>query len=269
MLDKGARGIRELRDAAQELGATLTDEQVRALAETDKALDELSSAYAGLKRSMTAAIAPDLTDFFAGLTDAITGNADEVLTLGDRWSAFVAGMRSGNLFTGGITALQELGKAAKLAREELSAIEITATPIGTRTRTDPNAGKDAEAAAKRAASAAEQARKSILDLIVSLEQQAAVTGETEEATIRYRIAFGDLVDDFKKAGPAFEERKQQLIDAAAAADQVQGRRGTEEGQRADRAAGHRTAGAAHRARREVRRRPLSFVRRTGDLGGDA
>ena len=52
-----------------------------------------------------------------------------------------------------------------------------------------------------------------------MEQQIAVTGETEEATIRYRIAYGDLVDDFKKAGPAFEERKQQLIDAAAAMDQ--------------------------------------------------
>ena len=219
VLEKGARGIRDLRDAAHEFGATLTDEQARALAETDKALDELSSAYAGLKRQMSAAIAPELTDFFTGLTDAITGNADEVLTLGDRWDAFVAGMRSGNLFTGGITALQELGKAAKLAREELSAIEITATPIGTRTRTDPAAAKAGEDAAKKAAAAAEKARKSILDLITAFEQQTAVTGETEEATIRYRIAFGDLVDEFDKAGPKFEERKQQLIDAAAAADQ--------------------------------------------------
>ena len=72
---------------------------------------------------------------------------------------------------------------------------------------------------KKGADPAEQARKSINDLIISLEQQASVTGETEEATIRYRIAFGDLVDDFKKAGPAFEARKQDLIDAAAAADQ--------------------------------------------------
>ena len=69
------------------------------------------------------------------------------------------------------------------------------------------------------AKAAQSAREAITALIAEFEQQAVVTGQSEEATIAYRIAFGDLVDEFDKAGPKFEERKQQLLDAAAAFDQ--------------------------------------------------
>ena len=72
---------------------------------------------------------------------------------------------------------------------------------------------------KTGLSEAQQAQKSILGLITSMEQQIAVTGETEEATIRYRIAFGDLADDFEKAGPKFRQRAEDLIAAARAMDE--------------------------------------------------
>ena len=72
-MERGARGIREMRDAAHELGATLTEEQVAAFAAADQAADDLAAAYDGLKRSMGAAIAPGLTDFLRGVTDVITG----------------------------------------------------------------------------------------------------------------------------------------------------------------------------------------------------
>ena len=42
---------------------------------------------------------------------------------------------------------------------------------------------------KTGLSEAQQAQKAIGDLITQMEQQIAVTGETEEATIRYRIAY--------------------------------------------------------------------------------
>jgi hypothetical protein len=74
------------------------------------------------------------------------------------------------------------------------------------------------AASEAAAKEAERARQTILKQITALEQQGKAIGATEEATIRYRIAFGDLADDFKKTGPAFEKRKQELIDAAIAFD---------------------------------------------------
>ena len=70
---------------------------------------------------------------------------------------------------------------------------------------------------------AEAAQKSILNLIDSMRQQIAVTGETEEATIRYRIAFGDLRDEFNKAGPTFERYKNELIKTARALDQFKAR----------------------------------------------
>ena len=72
---------------------------------------------------------------------------------------------------------------------------------------------------KTGLSEAQQAQKSILGLITSMEQQIAVTGETEEATIRYRIAVGDLADDFDKAGPKFRQRAEDLIAAARAMDE--------------------------------------------------
>ena len=211
---------------------------------------------------MTAAIAPELADFLRGVTDVITGQGNEVLTLGDRWTAFWKGIQAGP-FAGGVVALRELGEAARIAREELSAIEITATPVGTRKRTPPP-----DSDAKKGASEAAQARKAILDLITSLEQQASVTGETEEATIRYRIAFGDLVDDFKKAGPAFEERKQQLIDAAAAADQFKA--GEELDKANDQIAQQvdRATGAAHRAD-EGAAAAFAYRAAHGELGDDA
>ena len=70
---------------------------------------------------------------------------------------------------------------------------------------------------------AEAAQKSILGLIDSMKQQMAVTGETEEATIQYRIAFGDLRDEFAKAGPAFAKYKDELIKTARALDQFKAR----------------------------------------------
>jgi len=65
----------------------------------------------------------------------------------------------------------------------------------------------------------ERAQKAILDLLASLRQQREVLGETQEATMRYRIEFGDLADEFKKAGPAFAKYRDELIRTARQLDQ--------------------------------------------------
>jgi hypothetical protein len=65
----GARGIRALREEAEKVGATLTDEQAKALAETDDAIKRLSQSYDGLARMLTAKVAPALTAYFNALTD--------------------------------------------------------------------------------------------------------------------------------------------------------------------------------------------------------
>jgi len=56
------------------------------------------------------------------------------------------------------------------------------------------------------------AKDQIESMEADLVQQIAVLGLSEEATIAYRIAHGDLADTFKLAGESSEQYKQRIID---------------------------------------------------------
>lgn len=70
----------------------------------------------------------------------------------------------------------------------------------------------AEKEAKKAAEAAAEAFKSIRDLAAGLQQQVDTFGMAESATIRYRIAQGDLAEQFALAGEAAAPYVDKLVE---------------------------------------------------------
>ena len=119
--------------------------------------------------------------------------------------------------------IQDIEDRLAIARNEMGTAFTQGTAYATRTRGRGTDQTAANIAVEKVDKEAEAAQKSILNLIDSMQQQMAVTGETEEATIRYRIAFGDLRDEFNKAGPTFERYKNELIKTARALDQFKAR----------------------------------------------
>ena len=227
IMERGAEGIREMREEYRRLGVTLSEETVAASKKADDAIDKATLAFDALKRLMGGVLAEPIAEFFNAVAEAIGNATNETLSFGDKVGLIAEAYKRAFADKGILAGPQDLAaayaqiteeanKAAAATKQFGSNAETLGFPkptAGTRTRTTRDEG------ASKAQSEAERARKSILDLITSLEQQAVVTGETEEATIRYRIAFGDLVDEFKRAGPAFEQRKEEMILAARAADQ--------------------------------------------------
>lgn len=69
-----------------------------------------------------------------------------------------------------------------------------------------------EKAEEKAKKAADAALKGIQDLAADLQQQVDTFGMAESATIRYRIAQGDLAEQFKLAGEAATPYAEKLVD---------------------------------------------------------
>ena len=225
LFEQGAAGIRALREEAGRMGATLTGEQARALAEADKAIKELKASFSGLARTLVAEVAPGLADFLRNVNAIVTGEAigklREQIDFLERMKgrSFVS-VDYGEIGSGFFTAAEGAAKLLELQGKLLEMEQRRrALPPGGRERRPTVPGFEPEGPKDKGASEAERARKSIQDLLTTMQQQVQVTGETEEATIRYRIAQGDLADEFEKAGPTFDKYEQQLIDAAAALDQ--------------------------------------------------
>jgi hypothetical protein len=223
IMERGAEGIREMREEFRRLGVTLSEEQVAAFKKADDAIDKATLAYDSLKRSIGGVLAEPLAEFFNGVAEAIGNATNESLSFGDKVGFILKAYKQAFADKGILAGPQDLAEAYAKITEEANKAAAATKQFGAPSRAALLAGSrhrtTRDGDEPKGASEAERARKAILDLITSMEQQVAVTGETEEATIKYRIAFGDLVDDFKKAGPSFEKRKQELIDAARAADQ--------------------------------------------------
>lgn len=67
----GSEAIRGLRDRADELGLTLSQQQVKAAAEANDAMTELRASFEGMSNSLTTDLAPALTDLIELLTDFV------------------------------------------------------------------------------------------------------------------------------------------------------------------------------------------------------
>ncbi len=64
MFEHGAEGIRAAREEAQRLGTSLTDDQIKNLAEADDAIKRMKASWSALATTLTAKTAPALTDIF-------------------------------------------------------------------------------------------------------------------------------------------------------------------------------------------------------------
>jgi hypothetical protein len=75
LFEKGAEGIRAARIEAVELGKSLSDDQVKALADAEKEVKKLSAAWVGFKNIMVAEVAPELSEALTAATAKMTGGA--------------------------------------------------------------------------------------------------------------------------------------------------------------------------------------------------
>lgn len=74
LFEDGASGIQKLREEAHKLGATLTDEQAKALAEADDSIKRLKASFSGFARTLTAEVAPALSQFLDNLNAIVSGD---------------------------------------------------------------------------------------------------------------------------------------------------------------------------------------------------
>jgi uncharacterized protein (DUF433 family) len=108
LFEQGAAGIRAAREEAERMGATLTGEQARALAEADDAVKRLGQAWDGLARTLTVAVAPSLINVATAMTNVLS-KEPEVLSLAQAWEAVGrAFSKNGILGTGPLDILAEL-----------------------------------------------------------------------------------------------------------------------------------------------------------------
>jgi hypothetical protein len=70
MFEDGAEGIRKAREEAEKLGKSFSDEQIGQMAEADDAIKRLNASWEGFAFTLTAAVAPALTNIF----DLLSGN---------------------------------------------------------------------------------------------------------------------------------------------------------------------------------------------------
>jgi hypothetical protein len=170
MFEDGAEGIRKAREEAEKLGKSFSDEQIGKMAEADDAIKRLNASWEGFAFTLTAAVAPALTNIF----DLLSGNGriakgmtgdmakNEVIAELNRQINSLSANRKFN--SPAMNAVQD--QMIEDIRRRIQAIESGAAgPGGRRGRVVRGeaavgyaAGADAEAAAK----AAEKAEKDAL-----------------------------------------------------------------------------------------------------------
>jgi hypothetical protein len=116
LFEQGAAGIRAMREEAQRMGATLTGEQAKALAEADDAIKRLGQAWDGAARSVTGFIALPLAGFLDKITGALTSQEPPLKRIAGLWADF-----------GGIISAGPTGIATRLLKEFTSAAKEAAS----------------------------------------------------------------------------------------------------------------------------------------------
>jgi len=90
LLDEGAAGIARLIEEQKKLGATFSDQQIKALADADDSIKRLNSSWSGLVTTLTTKVAPALTFVFDALANK-AGGRDSVETLRSRLASIESG----------------------------------------------------------------------------------------------------------------------------------------------------------------------------------
>ena len=77
LLNTSAEDTEAMRERVHELGGVMSDDAVKAAAAYQDQLQDMQTAFAGLKRGLTADFMPALTTVMGGLTNLFSGNYDE------------------------------------------------------------------------------------------------------------------------------------------------------------------------------------------------
>ena len=77
LLNTSAEDTEAMRQRVHELGGVMSDEAVKAAAQFQDSLQDMSTAFAGLKRGMVSDLMPALTSVMDGLTEIFSGNSEE------------------------------------------------------------------------------------------------------------------------------------------------------------------------------------------------
>ena len=77
LLNTSAEDTEAMRQRVHELGGVMSDEAVKAAAQFQDSLQDMSTAFDGLKRGMVSDLMPALTSVMDGLTEIFSGNSEE------------------------------------------------------------------------------------------------------------------------------------------------------------------------------------------------
>lgn len=201
MFEDGASGIRKLREEAKELGATLTDEQVKKLQEADDAIKRLTQTWDGLARTLTAKVAPSLTLVLEAMTNALS-DEPKVITFGQAWEAAAEAFRKNGIGTTWTDILAEIKAGEEIANK--------LTSKGPQQRYSrgglpaPKGFEDEEAAKKAADAARKAAEEAERDRLKALEQQADAYKSILEAGVG---VMNEMQSPAEQITARFEEQK--------------------------------------------------------------
>lgn len=238
-LNAGRDGIAALRKEADALGLTITSSTAQSAERFNDALSTVNAAAGGLVNTFIQQALPVFEKIALSFVDAARDGGALSLAVGGLSIAFKglfsAGVVIVSLFqqvglviNGVATALVLLvqgsfKEAASILKDRFSQLrDNIAKDTDTIVSVWQDAAPKIETAAKAAGAAlqvfdeearkaSEGALKSITALADGLRQQVGTFGLGAKATIEYRIAQGDLAEEFAKAGAAGEAMRQSII----------------------------------------------------------
>lgn len=247
-LNQGRAGIEALTKEADKLGLTISTKTGKDADQFNDTLNKIKSAAKGVANQFVSAFLPTLNalaDSFAS-TATSSGALDfAVAALSVTFKSFITTgvivksvfQQLGQIIYGVAAALvrvahgdfklaaQELTDAFSKARanvtndiETIATVWKSTSAGAAEVARDQNAALresllfNPEAAGAAAKAAAAAALDGIKQMVQDLEQQVAVFGMGEKAVMAYRVAHGDLAEQFKAAGKDAEAYKDELID---------------------------------------------------------
>jgi hypothetical protein len=168
MFEQGAEGIRLAREEAERMGATLTGEQARQLAEADDAIKRLGQAWDGVTRSLVLGVTPGLTSALNAMNNALS-TEPKVWSLAEAWDAAGRAFSKNGIGTTWTDLIAEMEKGTPPTERSSKG-----TPPGGRNRKrseidfslpedDSKKAAAAATAAQRAAEAAARAHLKVLE----------------------------------------------------------------------------------------------------------
>ena len=222
MFEKGSKGVQDALSEAAKVGAKLSDEQVKRLADTDDALKRLKGSWQGFTANLIAGVEPVLSRILGIMTKIMSppSEAGMIKTLELQLESLkYASDKSENSEYRRIE--RRLAALRKAAEERVKIEQETNAKVAAATAQGPKGFEDEEAKARRekAARDAEAALKRIT------EERASILQNLESSYMRMVVSAEDLlVLELARKGAS----EQELARAEAIVAAIRTRRAEEE-----------------------------------------